>query len=187
MNIGDPAYIQHLRDLPTSYLLDLLLDNDDIDHESIIWVLMERNLTRQEIERTVNRRRQSPWMRPYIFWSAARWLTILNALIVTYFNLAGLYSLLLSNHPFKEALLFLVIGSIVVGFIIGYKLTTHIYHGSKLLLYCGFPFPVGFVELQTGRESQSRISFMKLRMASNAMVGVTLTVFPLIFIYVCMS
>lgn len=115
MNIADPKYLEHLRDLPSSYLLDLIADNDDIDRESIIWVLMERGLTRDEIELKLNRR-QTRRMRPYNFWTAARWLTLFNALVVTYFNLTGLYSLSHNEHNFKGALLFLVAGSTIVGF-----------------------------------------------------------------------
>jgi len=186
MNIADPKYLEHLRDLPSSYLLDLMADNDDIDRESIIWVLLERGLTRDEIEQKL-KRRQSRWMRPYNFWAAARWLTLFNALVVTYFNLTGLYGLLHGGHSFKEALLFLAFGSTIAGFIIGFKLTTHIYHGSKSLLYCGFPFPVGSVELTTGEEILKSKALMSLCMALNALVGVSLALFPIIFIYIVMG
>ena len=49
MNIADPKYLEHLRDLPTGYLLDLLAEKEDIDEESIHWVLQEHGLTRQEV------------------------------------------------------------------------------------------------------------------------------------------
>ena len=181
MNIADPKYLEYLRDLPSSYLLDLIADNDDIDRESIIWVLMERGLTRDEIELKLNRR-QTRRMRPYNFWAAARWLTLFNALVVTYFNLTGLYRLISNEHSFKGALLFLVAGSTIVGFLIGYKLTTHIYHGSKSLLYCGFPFAVGQVELTTGEELLRGKAWTNLGMALNALVGISMALFPVMCI-----
>ena len=107
MNIADPKFLEHLRDLPSSYLLDLLSDNDDLDKESIHWVLQERGLTNKDIEKGLNRRRNSNWPRPYTLWKTASWLTLFNTLIVTYFNITGCYQLLLSDHAFKGALLFL--------------------------------------------------------------------------------
>jgi hypothetical protein len=184
MNIADPKYLEHLRDLPSSYLLDLLADNDDIDRESVFWVLQERGLTREELERKVLWRQKSLWPRPYQLWTSARWLTLFNTLVVTYFNLTSIEQLLRGDHALKSALLFLVAGSIIFGFIVGYKLTTHLYHGSKSLLYCGFPLPVGFVDLQTGEEILQGKKTMTLRMALNALVGVSLTLFPLILLYV---
>ena len=186
MNIADPKYLEHLRDLPSSYLLDLMADNDDIDKESIIWVLLERGLLREEIEQKLKRRR-SRRIRPYNFWTAARWLTLFNTLIVTYFNLTGLYRLLLSEHSFKAAFLLLAFGSTIAGFVIGFKLTTHIYHGSKSRLYCGFPFPVGSVELTTGEEIPNGKAMMNFRMALNALVGVSLALFPIVLIYIVMD
>jgi len=186
MNIADPKYLEHLRDLPSSYLLDLMADTEDIDRESITWVLLERGLTREEIEHKL-KRRHSRRMRPHNFWTAARWLTLFNTLVVTYFNLTGLYRLLHDDHSFKGALLFLAFGSTIAGFIVGFKLTTHIYHGSKSLLFCGFPFPVGYVELTTGEEILKDKALRNLLMALNALVGVSLTLFPIIFIYIVMG
>ena len=187
MNIADPKYLEHLRDLPSGYLLDLMADSDEIDLQSIYWVLQERGLSSDEIDRKLQRRRSTHWPRHYKLWSAARWLTMANTVVVSYFNVTGLYKLSLSEHPFKGPLLFLAVGCLVCGFIIGFKLTTHLYQGSRTQLYCGFPFPVGFVELQSGDEVlQDRIP-MLLRMALNAMVGVSLTLFPLIFIYIMMD
>lgn len=186
MNITEPKYLEQLRDLPSSYLLDLMADNDDVDTESIIRVLLERGLTRAEIAQKL-KRRHSYWMRPYNFWSAARWLTLFNTLIVTYFNVTGLYRIFHGDHSFKVPLLFLAIGSMAVGFIIGFKLTAHIYHGSKSLLYCGFPFPVGYVELTTGEEILKDKVLMNIRMALNALVGVNLTLFPIIFIFIVLE
>ncbi len=182
MNIADPKYLEHLRDLPSGYLLDLLADNEEIDQESIYWVLQENGLTREEIERKLHRRRDSIWPHPYTLWTTARWLTLCNALIVTYFNISGLYQLLQSEHVFKGPLLFLAVGCLLVGFIIGFKLATHLYQGSKSFLYCGFPIVVGRVELQTGEEIIQDKKLMTLCMALNAMVGVNLTLFPLVLL-----
>ncbi len=187
MNIADPKYLEQLRDLPSSYLLDLLADNEDIDKESVYWVLQERGLAREELEQKVQRRQDSCWPRPYKLWASARWLTLFNTLVVTYFNITGLHQLLYSDHAFRGPLLFLSVGSIMFGFVIGYKLTTYIYHGSKELLYCGFPVPVGFVELKTGDEVLVQKTTMLMRMCLNALVGVSLTLFPLTFIYIMMN
>jgi len=187
MNIADPKYLEHLRDLPTGYLLDLMTDNEDIDKESIAWVLRERGMPQEEIERRVNRRKNSKWPRPYILWEAARWLTYLNAIIVTYFNVAGLYQVLQSDHAFKGALIFLAIGCVAFGFYIGLKLTTHVYMGEKTRLHCGFPLQVGFVDLETGAEILKNKAAMNISMAINALIGISLTLFPLIFIFIMMD
>ena len=100
MNIADPKYLEQLRDLPSSYLLDLLADNEDIDKESVYWVLQERGLAREELEQKVQRRQDSCWPRPYKLWASARWLTLFNTLVVTYFNITGLHQLLYSDHAF---------------------------------------------------------------------------------------
>ena len=187
MNIADPKYLDHLRDLPSGYLLDLVADNAVIDKETIYWVLQERGLTRDELDQRLQRRRNSSWPRPYTLWTAARWLTLFNTLIVTYFNITGLYELLYSDHPFKLPLLFLSLGCILCGFVVGFKLTTHLYQGSRSVLHCGFPIPVGFVDLQTGEEIGIGQTRMILHMTLNALVGVNLTLFPLIFIYIMMN
>lgn len=187
MNIGDQKYLEHLRDLPTTYLLDLMTDYEDGDNESIAWVLRERGMPQEEILRRVNRRRESRWPRPYILWEAARWLTFLNAVIVTYFNVTGLYQLMQSDHAFRGALFFIAISSVSFGFYIGFKLTTHIYMGGKTLLHCGFPLPVGFVDLETGKELVRNKVAVTIAMAINALVGITLCLFPLVFIYIMMA
>ncbi len=187
MNIADPKYREYLRNLPSSYLLDLLSDNEDLDKESIHWVFQERGLAQEEIQRKLQRRRSSNWPRPYTLWKTARWVTLFNALIVTYFNSTGLYQLLHSDHIFKGALLFLSIGCIIAGFLIGFKLTTYLYQGSKSCLFCGFPIPVGFVELSSGEEILPDKQLLILRMALNTLVGVSLALFPLIFIYTMMN
>jgi hypothetical protein len=187
MNIADPKYLEHLRDLPSGYLLDMLADHEGADTESLYWVLQERGLSRDDIDQKVQRRRSSGWPRPYKLWAAARWLTLFNALIVSYFNLTGLYRLVQSEHAFKVPLLFLAVGCIICGFVVGFKLTTHIYQGSPSRLYCGFPFQVGSVELQSGQELPRNKALMTLHMALNALVGVSLTLFPLIFIFIMMD
>lgn len=187
MNIADPTYLEHLRDLPSGYLLDLLADNADIDSESLCWVLQERGMAREEIELKTEKRRKTRWARPYKLWSTARWLSLLNVLIIAYFNMAGLYQLLQGSHAFRGILLFLSVGCILAGFYVGFKLSTHLYQGERAQLHCGFPVPVGRVDLRTGEEILTDKKFMLIRMALNAMVGVNLTLFPLIFIYLMMK
>lgn len=187
MNIADPKYLEHLRDLPSGYLLDLLADQDDVDMESMCWVLQERGFSRDEINQKVQRRRSATWPRPHQLWATARWLTLFNALVVGYFNVTGLFRLMHSEHAFKVPLLFLAAGCIISGFVVGYKLTTHTYQGSRSLLHCGFPFPVGLVDLQSGQEILHNKAAMNLRMALNALVGVSLTLFPLVFIFIMME
>jgi len=187
MSIADPKYLEHLRDLPVSYLFDLLADNEGIDRESIVWVLQEHGLSRGEIESKVQQRRSSTRPRPHKLWAYARWLTLGNSLIVTIFNFIGLHRLWLSDHAFRGALLFLAVGCVLVGFVVGFKLSTHIYQGGKATLYCGFPLPAGYVELQTGEEILKSRQQMILGMAVNAMVGISLTLFPLVLLYIALD
>jgi hypothetical protein len=187
MNIADPKYLEHLRDLPTGYLLDLLADNEDADEESIIWVLQERGMSRDETTLRVERRINSRWTRPYNIWKAVRWITLLNAIIVTYFNISGLSKIIRSDHAFKEPMLFLSIGCIAFGFFVGFKLTTYVYLGEKNRLHCGFPIPVGLVDLETGDEILKSKAAMNIGMAINAIVGISLTHFPLVFLYTIMD
>ncbi len=187
MNISDPKYLEHLRDLPTGYLLDLMTDHEDGDNESIAWVLRDRGMSQTEIENRVNRRKNSNWPKPYIFWEAVRWLTFLNAIIVAYFNVTGLYRLLQGDHTFRGPLLFLAVGSVAFGFYVGFKLTTYVYMGEKTRLHCGFPLQVGFVDLQTGEEITRGKAKMTIAMGVNALIGINLTLFPLVFIYVMMA
>jgi len=187
MNISDPKYLEHLRDLPTGYLLGLMTDHEDGDNESVAWVLRERGMPQEEIERRVTRSKSSNWPRPHVFWKAARWLTILNAIIVAYFNLTGLYRLLHDDHAFIGALIFLTLGSVAFGFYLGFKLTTHVYMGEKTRLHCGFPFQVGFVDLETGKELTKDKAMMNIAMVLNALTGISLSLFPLVFIYTLMA
>lgn len=187
MNIAEPKYREHLRDLPSSYLLDLIIDVEGVDHPSIYWILEERGLTREEIDQALQRRRVSPWLRPHTLWSIARWATIINTVIVTWFNLSCLYRLLHTDHPFRGPLLFFTLGCIGFGFVIGYKLTTHVYQGSRAMLYCGFPIPVGYVNLENGEEIQQGRNKTLLWMALNALTGISLTLFPLMFLFIMMD
>jgi len=182
----DPIYLEHLRDLPSGYLFDLLADNPDLDAETFYWVLKERGLTHEEINQKVQGRRTKPWARPYRLWSMARWVSIFNVLVITYFNFYGIYHLLHGDHVFRGVLLFLSVGCIIAGFYIGFKLSTHLYQGAKSMLYCGFPVPVGRVDLKSGEEVLAPKNMMMVSMSLNATVGVNLALFPLIFIYLMM-
>lgn len=187
MQIADPKYLEYLRDLPSSFLFDIMADDEGGDLESLYWVLLERGFSRDEIDLKVKRRRSSILPRPYKLWAVARWLSLGNALIISYFNVTGLYRLATGENAFKGPLLFLAAGCILCGLVVGYKLTTYLYQGSRTILYCGFPVPVGFVDLLTGEETLRGNRTMLPRIAMNAMVGVTLTLFPLIFIYLMME
>lgn len=183
MNIADPKYLEYLRDMPASYLLDILAEDADADRESIAWILRERGMCSEDIEREILLRQKQSWRRSYIYWAAARWLTIFIVLIVAYFDFSGLVELFNDDHIFKGPLLFLAVGSTIVGFFIGFKLTTLIYHGKKSYLYCGFPFPVGLVDLRTGEEIQKGKALMTMLLGLNALIGVSLALFPLLLIY----
>ena len=187
INITDPIHLEHLRDLPSGYLCDLLADHTEVDAESLYWVLPERGLTREKVDRKVQSRRSRPWARPHKLWSVARWLSFFNVSIITYFNLSGLYGLLHGDHAFRGLLLFLSVGCIVCGFYIGFKLSTQLYQGAEAMLYCGFPVPVGKVDLKSGDEILTDKKIMIVLMAVNAAIGVNLALFPLIFIYLMMK
>lgn len=187
MNIADPKYLEHLRELPSGYLLDLMADHDEIDLASVYWVLQERGMPREEIDRKLQRRQSSTWPRPYRLWTAARWLTLCNLLIVSGVNITGLYRLGQSEHAFKVVLIFLATACILCGFVVGFKMTTHLYQGGRSLLHCGFPCPVGYIDLQTGEEILLNKWLMTLRMGLNALVGINLTLFPLVFIFIMMN
>lgn len=183
MNIADPTYLEHLRDLPSGYLLDLLADNDDVDHDSLFWVLQERGILRDEAERRVRARQKSEWTRPHRLWTIARWLTIFNSLVVAYFNISRLYQISSGSHAFMGTLTLLSLGCILFGIFLGYKLATHLYQGGKATLYCGFPIPVGQVDLKTGNEIISSRKTMLLRISLNALIAINLIFFPLMLIF----
>lgn len=187
INISDPIHLEHLRDLPSGYLIDLLADDIGIEPESLYWVLLERGLTREEIDQKAQRRRNAPWSRPYKLWAVARWLSVFNVLIIAYFNISGLYHLFFEDHAFRAVVIFLSVGCVLAGFYVGFKLSTHLYQGAKTMLHCGFPVPVGKVDLHSGEEILTDKKVMMLAMAVNAIVGVNIALFPLIFIYVMMK
>jgi presenilin-like A22 family membrane protease len=58
--------------------------------------------------------------------------------------------------------------------------------GEKTRLHCGFPLQVGFVDLETGEEITRDKVTMTIAMGVNALIGISLTLFPLVFIYVMM-
>ena len=184
--IGDPQYLAYLRDLPSGYLLDLLTDQQEGAEDAIIRVLKERGYTPEDLKRDISRRRNSRLPRRATLWTMARWASLFNALLIFIFNALGFYRLMHSEDQFKVPLLFLAVFCAGVGFFLGYKLTTHIYQGAPNKLYCGFPVPIGSVELETGRESRVEGSALVIRMAINAMVGVCFTLFPLVFIALMM-
>jgi hypothetical protein len=186
MTLADPTYREQLRDLPTGYLLEQLAD-DAIDRDTAHWVLRERGLSQQEIEQRVRRWRDSRWPRPYTLWSWASRITLFNLVIVSWFNVSGLYRLFSSSHPFRGGLLLLSIGCVLAGFVVGYKLTACVYQGRRDRLYSGFPLPIGHVELPGGEERLPGKTQMYLYMSLNALTGVNLILFPLTFIFIMMS
>lgn len=184
---GDPKLREYLRDLPTGYLLDLLADQPDIDATAIHDVLFERGFDRSEIEGLLQRRATSRLPRGYRLWAMARLFTLACTALVAAFNLLAYYRLLHGSSPLKGLLLALSAGGIAFGFFLGYKLTTHVYQGARHQLYCGFPLPVGSVDLQSGRETIRPMPLMILCMAVNAIVGLTLMLFPLLLIHHLLS
>lgn len=93
------------------------------------------------------------------------------------------YQLLHGDSPLKGLMLLLSAVGILFGFLLGFKLTTHLYHGARHRLDCGFPLPVGSVDLQTGRETVRPKPMLIFRMAVNATVGLVLVLFPLLLIH----
>lgn len=183
----DPKYLEQLRNLPTPYLFDMLADGEEFDRDSVCQVLQERGLNFDEIDRGIARRRNSRLPRPQKIWSLARWFTLACTLVTTFFNANAFQQLLRSEHVFKSPLIFFAVGCVLFGFLIGFKLTCHIYLGGKKHLYCGFPVAVGYVDVESGFEIIPDKLRMISRMALNALVGVNLTLFPLMFIFVMMS
>lgn len=187
MNIGDPRQLAYLRDLPSGYLLDLLADSEGVDEASIRWVLQERCYTPEEIEQKVNRRKNSRIPRRPTLWRMARWISFVNAGLVAVFNLRGAQHLIEAEALFHLPLLFLLVSCTGFGFFLGYKMTTHVYQGEASRLLCGFPLPVGFVDLETGEETTFESSRLITCMAVNAAVSVNLTIFPVFLIHHLMS
>jgi len=180
---GDPKLREQLRDLPTGYLLDLLADQAEIDQTALRGVLLERGLEHDEIAHRVRQRCKSRLPRGYTLWRAARNFTLVCTALVAVFNLTTFYHLLHGASPIKGLLLGLTAAAVGFGFFLGYKLTTHLYQGGAHQLDCGFPLPIGSVDLQTGRQTIRPKPLLILGMAANATVGVTLVLFPLLLIY----
>ncbi|MDT8440929.1 MAG: hypothetical protein RQ723_04635 [Desulfuromonadales bacterium] len=178
----DPKQLEYLRDLPSGYLIDLLAAGDLPDDSPAYMVLRERGLTAAEIEAGLTRRRQSRWPgRPFL-WRIARWTMLGLTLLLGLFNTAQLTPLVLGDDPLKIPILFFAILCSGFGFFVGYKLTALIYQGESHRLYCGFPVPIGSVDLHTCREQLPPTAGMVWRMAVNAFVGVNLTLFPLLLL-----
>ena len=180
MKINDPKQLEYLRSLPPSYLLDPDVHHEGIGQDTLTWLLMERGMTKQAVDKERLRLQRYPWLRAYNMWAFARVATLCNALIVVLFNFLGLYELVQSDHEFRALFLFFVAGSVLVGFFLGYKITIYLYHGSKDRFYYGFPCPVGFKVLATGEDSLKKKVAMYTAMACNALVGISLTLFPVI-------
>ncbi|PLX85024.1 MAG: hypothetical protein C0614_04630 [Desulfuromonas sp.] len=184
MHYTDPKHREYLRDLPTGYLLDLLADEEAVDEEVGRQALLERGLSNEEIDERVARRRRSRWLKRSIFWSLARWSILGLSAAILVFNIFFLYRLLLHDDPVTIPLIFFTLLCCGFGFFFGYKMTSHIYQGGRHHLYCGFPVPVGYVDLRNGTEQPpDSAAQMIVRIAINAMVGVNLTVFPVMVIY----
>ena len=180
---GDPRLREKLRDLPTGYLLDLMADQSGFDQYALRDVLQERGLEAEELDRLVRQRRDSRWPRGHALWKAARTFTLVCTALVAIFNLITFYRLLHGNSPVKGLMLALCFMGLAFGFFLGYKLTTHLYQGDRHQLDCGFPLPIGSVDLQTGRETIRPKPLLILCMAGNATVGLALVLFPLLLIY----
>lgn len=180
MKINDPKQLEYLRSLPSSYLLDPDVHHEGIDQDTLTWLLVDRGMTKDAVDKERQRLQRYPWLRIYNIWTFVRMVTLCNALIVALFNVSGLYELLHSDHEFRTPFLIFVAGSVLVGFFLGYKITIYLYHGSKDRFYYGFPCPVGFKMLATGEDSLKKKMAMYTAMACNALVGISLALFPVI-------
>lgn len=179
----DPQQLEHLRNLPSGYLLDLLADAEDLDEVSIQMVLQERGYSEQDIDEKTARRRQSRWLRGPALWRLVRWFSLACTLVIGLFNLICFYRLLQADDPMNIPLLFFSVVCSGFGFFLGYKMTAHLYQGGRHHLFCGFPVPVGYIDLQTGKEEIPSSPPLLVRMMINALVGVNLAIFPLMLIY----
>lgn len=182
MTSVDPKQLEYLRDLPSGYLVDLLAGGELPDDYPARMVLRERGLTNAEVEAAVDGRRQSPWPNRSFFWRIARWALLGLALLLGLFNASQLTPLILGHDPLKIPILFFAVLCTGFGFFLGYKLTAHIYQGGSHQLDCGFPVPVGTVDLRDCVEHLPSTLSITWRMAVNALVGVNLTLFPLLLI-----
>jgi hypothetical protein len=183
MLISDPDLREHLRDLPTSYLIELLTDQDNPQQGVIREILWERGLAAGEVDALVQRRLHSRLPPIHTLWQLGRKLTLVSTALVSCFNLFVCYRLLNSDHSLRGLLLTLAAGCIGIGFFLGYKLSTHLYQGDRHRLFCGFPLAVGSVDLETCQETTLPKATMILALAGNALVGLSLMLFPLLLIY----
>ena len=183
MLISDPDLREHLRDLPTSYLIELLTDRDNPRQEAIREILWERGLTAGEVDTLVRRRLNSRLPPIHTFWQLGRKITLASTVMISCFNLYVYSRLINSDHSLRTLLLTLSVGCIGIGFFVGYKLSTHLYQGERHRLYCGFPLTVGSVDLESCQESTLPKAAMLLALVGNALVGLSLMLFPLLLIY----
>jgi len=184
MNYVDPKHREYLRDLPTGYLLDLLADGDVLDEEVGRQALLERGLSNEEISERMVRRRKSRWLKRPVLWRLTRWAVLGLSVAILVFNISCLYRLLAHDDPVTIPLIFFTLLCCGFGFFLGYKMTSHIYQGGRHHLHCGFPVPIGYVDLRNGTEQPPDSAVQMIaRIAINAMVGVNLTIFPVMVIY----
>jgi hypothetical protein len=183
MLLGDPDFREHLRDLPTGYLLGLLADRDTPHQAVIREVLWERGLAAGEVDDLLERRAHSRFPPMHALWGLGRKITLASTVLVGGFNLLVCYRLMHAYHSLRGLLTILAVGSVGLGFFLGYKLSIHLYQGDRHRLLCGFPFAVGSVDLETCRETTLPKLAMLAALAGNAVVGVVLMLFPLLLLY----
>ena len=183
MLISDPDLREHLRDLPTGYLIGLLTDPDNPQQTSIRGILWERGLAAAEVDALVQGRLHSRLPPAYVFWQLGRKITLVSTLLISGFNLFVYYRLISSDHSLRGLLLGLSAGCIGIGFFLGYKLSIHLYQGDRHRLFCGFPLAVGSVNLEDCQETTLPKGPLILALAGNALVGLSLMLFPLLLIY----
>jgi hypothetical protein len=183
MFTSDPKLRDYLRDLPTGYLLALLADQQSPHRTAIREILWERGLPAEEVDALVQRRRDSRMPPIHTLWRLGRKITLVSTLLICCFNLYVYYRILHGDHSLKGLLIVLSVGCLGFGFYIGYKLSIHIYQGDSHRLNCGFPLPVGSVDLETGEESTLSKPAMIVALAGNALVGLVLMLFPLLLLY----
>ena len=179
MALDDQKLRDRLRDLPTGYLLDMLADGTSFETATVHETLRERGLEPDEITDMVRRRANSNFPHGYILWDAARTFVLISTLLIVAFNMMAYYHLLHGHSPFRGGLLLISAFGMIFGFFVGFKLSTHLYQGSRHHLHCGFPLAVGTVDLRTGQEEIKPKTRMLLCMVGNALVGLTLVLFPL--------
>lgn len=187
MLISDPALREHLRDLPTGYLIELLADRENPRQEAIREILWERGMTAGELDLLVQQKLNSRLPPIHTFWQLGRKITLASTVLISCFNLYVYSRLINSDHSLKNLLLTLSVGCIGIGFFLGYKLSTHLYQGQRHRLLCGFPLAVGSVDLEICQETTLPKTTMLLALIGNAMVGLSLMLFPLLLIYHLMT